>query len=119
MFVSRLIVISLFSCFLLHANQANVLDVKVECNKKRICTFWVTVEHADTGWEHYANSFEILKENGTLIKRRILAHPHVEEQPFTRSLDGVKLHKNLKHVIVRARDSVHKYGGKEMKVAIP
>jgi bacillopeptidase F (M6 metalloprotease family) len=101
------------------ANEANILDAKVRCNEKRICTFWITIKHQDSGWEHYANSFEILKEDGTLLKRRILTHPHVKEQPFTRSVQGVKLHKDITHVIIRARDSRHKYGGKTIKVAIP
>jgi hypothetical protein len=46
----------------------------------------VTLEHPDTGWNHYADGWRIEAEDGTVIGTRELLHPHVEEQPFTRSL---------------------------------
>ena len=46
----------------------------------------VTLRHADTGWDHYADGWEVVAEDGTPLGRRVLAHPHVDEQPFTRSL---------------------------------
>ena len=46
----------------------------------------VTLAHPDTGWDHYADGWRIEKEDGTIIDTRELLHPHVEEQPFTRSL---------------------------------
>ena len=53
---------------------------------------------------------------GNEIATRILHHPHVNEQPFTRSLFGVVINKDIKQVIIKAYDSVHKYGGKEFKL---
>ncbi len=52
--------------------------------------FDVTLRHADAGWNHYADNWKILKMDGTLSGPRVLLHPHVGEQPFTRSLVGVK-----------------------------
>lgn len=49
-------------------------------------TVHVTLSHPDTGWDHYADGWEVLDANGTRLGLRVLAHPHVEEQPFTRSL---------------------------------
>lgn len=49
-------------------------------------TVHVTLAHPDTGWEHYADGWEVLTEDGTSLGVRVLLHPHVEEQPFTRSL---------------------------------
>jgi hypothetical protein len=72
------------------------------------------VRHADEGWKHYANSFQILAMDGKVLGTRVLAHPHVNEQPFTRSLGGVKIPAGTIKIRVRAGDLVHGYGGKEV-----
>ena len=51
----------------------------------------VTLSHPDTGWDHYADGWRIETEDGTVIGTRELLHPHVEEQPFTRSLNVMGL----------------------------
>lgn len=77
--------------------------------------FEVTIRHADEGWEHYADRYEILDPAaGREQARRVLLHPHVNEQPFTRSLSGVRLPREQKEVLVRAHDKVHGYGGREV-----
>ena len=43
----------------------------------------VTVQHADTGWDHYADAWEVLAPDGTVLGTRTLLHPHTDEQPFT------------------------------------
>lgn len=48
-------------------------------------TLAVTVESDETGCGQYADWWEVLRADGTLAYRRILAHSHVDEQPFTRS----------------------------------
>ena len=65
----------------------------------------VTLSHPDTGWEHYADGWEVLDAAGNRLGVRELLHPHVEEQPFTRSLT-VRLPEGLGHVQLRARCSV-------------
>jgi hypothetical protein len=79
----------------------------------------VTVEHADQGWDHYADAWEVVAPEGTVLGTRRLLHPHVEEQPFTRSLSGVAIPDDLAAVIIRARDSVHGHGGRELTVTVP
>jgi hypothetical protein len=81
--------------------------------------FDVTVRHDDTGPEHYADRWEVLLTDGTVIGTRILLQPHVGEQPFTRSLGGVKIPDSERSVRVRARDVISGYGGKEVLVAVP
>jgi len=100
------------------ANEADVLNVKSTCTANRICTFDVTIKHADTGWKHYANAFEVLSPTKQVLSKRILHHPHVNEQPFTRSVTGVRIPKNINSVLIRAHDSVHKYGGRQYYVKL-
>lgn len=99
--------------------EADVVDVQVDCNSYRVCDFAVTVRHDDDGWDHYANSWEILTPEGDTIGVRELLHPHDNEQPFTRSLSGVSIPDGLRSVVVRALDSRHGAGGVTMTVAIP
>jgi hypothetical protein len=100
------------------AGEADVLDVKVNCDAESVCRFSVTVRHADEGWEHYANRWEILDSEGNIIAVRELAHPHANEQPFTRALGNVKIPAGLSEVVVRAHDSVHQYGGSERVIGL-
>lgn len=66
-------------------------------------TFEVTIRHPDSGWDHYANAWEILAPDGTSLGLRELTHPHVDEQPFTRNLSGVKIPEGIRQVMIRAR----------------
>ncbi len=81
--------------------------------------FDVTLSHADTGWDDYADGWRVLNTDGTELGMRVLHHPHVNEQPFTRSLSGVEIPKEVKEITVRAHDSVHLYGGKSVTVTLP
>jgi hypothetical protein len=66
--------------------------------------FDVTLSHPDTGWSHYADAWRVLDMDGNQLGLRELAHPHVEEQPFTRSLSGVRIPEGTDRVQVQARD---------------
>jgi hypothetical protein len=68
--------------------------------------FNVTLRHPDTGWDHYADGWEILTPDGTRLGFRELLHPHVDEQPFTRSLTGVIVPDGVTEITIRARCSV-------------
>ena len=84
-----------------------------------VCHFSVTVKHADTGWDHYADRFEIVSPDGEVLATRILRHPHVEEQPFTRGLGRVRIQHDVFEVEVRAGDLVHGLGGAAVMVEVP
>ena len=101
------------------AGEADVVDVEVSKQGDGRFRFDVTVRHADEGWDHYADRWEVLGPDGAALGVRELAHPHVNEQPFTRSLTGVSIPADVGEVTVRARDSMHGYGGAEMSVAVP
>jgi hypothetical protein len=100
------------------SGEADVLEADVSCNGDS-CRFSVTVEHADEGWDHYADKWEILGSDGEVMAVRELAHPHVNEQPFTRSLGAVAIPDDVGSVTIRARDSVHGYGGREITIELP
>ena len=109
-------------CFLtphLWAGEADVVDVQVRKGSDGTFAFNVTVQHADTGWDHYADKWEVLGPDGKVLGTRVLFHPHVEEQPFTRGLTGVNIPATVTEVTVRAHDKVHQWGGKTMTVKLP
>ena len=99
--------------------EADVLNARAFCNEAKICRFMVTVAHADEGWEHYANKWEILLPNGQILGTRELLHPHTDEQPFTRTLTRVQIPAGVSEVIIRAHDSVHGFGGEELRIELP
>ncbi len=78
--------------------------------------FSVTLRHADTGWDHYADKWDVVAPDGTVLGTRVLLHPHQDEQPFTRSLSGVRVPKGVKRVTIRAHDKVHGYAGRTLTV---
>jgi len=64
----------------------------------------VTLNHADTGWKHYADAWRLVDEKGNEIGKRTLYHPHVNEQPFTRSLSSFQIPHDTKIIFVEAHD---------------
>lgn len=64
----------------------------------------VTLNHADTGWNHYADAWRLVDEKGNEVGKRTLYHPHVNEQPFTRSLNDFQIPTNTKILFVEAHD---------------
>lgn len=103
--------------------NADVLYVRAEEQSDGTWVFEVTVEHPDTGWEDYANGWDVVTPGGTVLKpnpdspfTRELLHPHVDEQPFTRSQAGIEIPDGVTQVRVRAHDIVDGYGGKEVVV---
>jgi len=68
--------------------------------------FDVTLRHGDSGWDDYADGWRIETADGSVLGIRELLHPHVKEQPFTRSLGGVPIPDGVTEVFVRARTNV-------------
>lgn len=99
------------------AGEANVVDARASFSGGT-WRFDVTVRHADEGWEHYADAWRIVGPDGTVYGTRTLYHPHVDEQPFTRSLSGVSIPANVTTVIVESHDIVHGWGGRKMPVKL-
>lgn len=100
------------------AGEADVLSVELEETSPNTFTIIAEVEHADDGWDHYADAWQVVGPDGKVIATRELAHPHVNEQPFIRTLLGVEIPVDVREITVRARDLVHGFGGKEVTIAV-
>lgn len=81
-------------------------------------SFSVTLSHGDSGWDDYADGWRIFLADGTVLGARELLHPHVEEQPFTRSLSGVTIPDGVESVFVEARTNVDGWSGKHFEVPL-
>lgn len=101
------------------AGKADVVGVKVTKEAGGTYAFDVTVKSDDTGWEKYADKWDVVAPDGKVLGTRVLLHPHENEQPFTRSLGGVAVPQGVRTVTIRAHDKVEGYGGREMTVELP
>jgi hypothetical protein len=101
------------------AGEAEVVRAEAQAEGGGAWRFRVTVAHGDTGWDHYADKWDVVAPDGTVLGTRVLLHPHETEQPFTRALGGVAIPGDVAEVTLRAHDSVHGYGGNEVTVKLP
>jgi len=114
-------------CFLLslatgsfaYANEVHVEDAKAFRSGDGSFRFSVSLRHADNGWEHYADRWQVISPQGDILATRVLMHPHDHEQPFTRSLSGVSIREGISWVTIRGHDKVHGDGAGEFKVSLP
>jgi len=82
-------------------------------------SFSVTIKHADTGWDHYADAWRVVDKDGNELGLRNLAHPHVNEQPFTRSLSGVQIPDGMTEVGIQAHDTLTGWSDQIKTVKLP
>lgn len=101
------------------AGEVEVVAVEAVQQSDGAWRFSVSLKHNDEGWDHYANRWDVVGPDGTVFGERVLAHPHVNEQPFTRSLSGVSIPDNVGQVTIRGNDSVHGLGGVELTIDLP
>lgn len=116
---SCLFVVAILSGVEVWAGSVEIVDVNVSQQSAHKYRFSVTLKHADTGWDHYADQWQVVSaDGGQVYGTRTLHHPHVNEQPFTRSLSGVSIPDHVRTVQIRARDSVHGVGEKGYPVKL-
>ena len=84
------------------ASDPEIVEAKAEMTPAQKYNISVTVKHEDTGWDHYANSWRVYSSEGELLGERVLHHPHVKEQPFTRSLLGVQIPAEVSEIVIKA-----------------
>ncbi len=81
-------------------------------------SFSVTLSHGDTGWDDYADGWRVVLEDGTVLGIRELLHPHVTEQPFTRSLGSVNVPDGVKQVYIEARTNTDGWGKARFPISL-
>ncbi len=82
-------------------------------------TISVTLRHGDTGWDDYADGWRVVTEKGEVLGTRTLYHPHVEEQPFTRSLSGVAIPEGTTRVFIEASTNADGWGAARLPLDLP
>lgn len=106
-------------CIPSFGGEADVIEVKVRKTGDRTYHVDVTVFHDDEGWNHYVDWWSIRAPDDNVLGTRLLHHPHVNEQPFTRSLSDVMIPDYYERVIVRAHDSLHDYWERTVTIEVP
>lgn len=127
--MTLLLILSIFTCsvfastfdldtYSTSTDFAQVTNVLATQESNGHWCFDTSVRHNDEGWSHYADGWEVIDEEGNQLGYRLLGHPHENEQPFTRSLCGIKIPAEMSKVIVRAKCNQHGFGGKPFVVIL-
>lgn len=105
-----------FISYSVSANEVEILTATVIHQSQDTYSFNVELQHQDTGWEHYADTWRIVDQQGNILGTRVLYHPHVEEQPFTRSLNNVNIAQDINTIYIEAHDKVHGWSKHKLKI---
>ncbi len=116
----KTLIFLVFSGFIGAQVQAGEVTIKrvVFESKGGNWTVATTLQHQDTGWQHYADAWRVVDGKGNILGTRTLFHPHVDEQPFTRSLSSIKIPVALDIVYVEAHDKKHGWSADKVKVQL-
>jgi hypothetical protein len=109
-------------CMATASGLADVIGVAVRCagpETARLCDFDVTIRSDDRDMRHFADAFEVLAGDGSVLGRRELLRAHADEQPFTRELYGVRVPPGAAWVTVRAHHRPLGFGGDARRVDLP
>ena len=97
----------LFVSSFVSAGDVKIIDADFHQTSSNKWSVNVTLEHGDTGWNHYADNWRVVDMDGNVLGDRVLHHPHVGEQPFTRGLGSVNISEGTKVVYIEAHDKRH------------
>lgn len=90
--------------------------IKVDVNERS--QGWVisaTISSLYDTPKRYADAFRVVTDDGEELGVRVLLHDHAYEQPFTRSLTGVKIPAGIKVIWVQGRDKSFGWGGQVVR----
>lgn len=97
----------------------DVMDATLTQDDDGTWTAAVTISSPYDSPEQYADAWRLLTPDREELTVRVLAHPHANEQPFTRSKSGIEIPDDIDEVIVQGRDLVNGWGGTELTVDVP
>ena len=97
----------------------DVVKVQLQATGGRRYRVTVTVSSPYDTPQRYADGWRVLDERKRQLGFRSIVHDHRDEQPFTRSLDGVLIPRSVKFVEIQARDQRYGWGGQTKKVRVP
>ncbi len=98
------------------AGEVNIVTADFRTADNRLWSIQVTLQHADSGWDHYADHWRVVDPAGNVVADRVLYHPHVDEQPFTRGLQGIPLQPEMGLLVIEAHDTVHGWSRQRLQV---
>ena len=98
-------IIPLFLLFSASVSAQSLMILNAHANLKtnQLYDIEVTIRHPDTGWDHYANEWIVVADDGKEIAKRTLYHPHVDEQPFTRYARDVVITADANKITITAK----------------
>lgn len=96
----------------------DVVDVSVSEDDSGY-SFSVTMSSPYDSPERYADAWRVIGDDGQVYGVRELLHDHANEQPFTRSLEGVEIPEGVASVTIQGRDQVYGWGGEVVEVSLP
>jgi len=99
-----------------NAGEVTIVAADFRTVDNRLWSIQVTLAHADSGWDHYADHWRVVDSTGRVMADRVLYHPHVNEQPFTRGLTGVALSPDAGRLYIEAHDTVHGWAKQQLQV---
>ena len=111
------VVLILSSCSVF-AGDVSVLAVQLRNMGDGRWSASVTLEHADSGWQHYADAWRVVSEDGTVYGTRTLFHPHESEQPFTRGLSDIEIPLTVNTIYIEAHDKVHGWSEQRFEIRL-
>lgn len=97
-------------------HSADVIGVEASGDEGGLF-FAVTVKSDETGCDRYADWWEIDRPGGDLLYRRILAHSHPDDQPFTRGGGPVPV-QTSDELVIRAHMAPGGYNGAVMRGSV-
>lgn len=101
------------------ADCPEVLAVEMRQTEVGVFTVSATVRSVDIEGVSFADAWEVRDLDGNVLGIRVLAHPHANEQPFTRSVSDVSIPPEVTEVVVDARDSVRGFCGISLVAEVP
>lgn len=99
----------------LHASEAEIIDVQFTRTGKT-WTVRTMLQHGDTGWDHYADAWRVVDSDDNVLATRVITRPHVEDQPFARSLRNVNIPRQTHIVFIEAHDTGSGWSKRRVKV---